>query len=113
VTGKKRDDVWDDPQAQAYLRRAKRELEPMIENSAVVMGLWTGKVDPKMAIEMGYAILLGKPIVLLKPTGQDVPPTLARIADGIVEFDDMSDPTVQQRINEEYDRIMRERGLDL
>jgi nucleoside 2-deoxyribosyltransferase len=111
VTGKKRDDVWDDPQAQAYLRRAKRELEPMIQDSAVVMSLWTGDVDPKMAIEMGYAILLGKPIVVLKLSGQDVPPTLARIADGIVEFDDMSDPDLHQRIAGEYDRVIRERGL--
>jgi hypothetical protein len=113
VTGKKQADVWDDPQARAYLRRAKRELEPKIQNSSVVMGLWTGNVDPKMAIEMGYAILLGKPIVILKKSGEDVPPTLARIADSIVEFDELSDPTLQQRIHEEFDRVLRDRGLDL
>lgn len=105
------DDPWDDPETKAYLRRAKRELEPMIKQSAVVMALWTGQVDPKMAIEMGYSILLGKPIVALKKSGMDLPPTFARIVDRIVEFDELSDPGLGERIAQAHAEIVKERGL--
>lgn len=99
------EDIWDDPEAKAWRERANTELRPMIENSAISVVLW-GKPDAKLAVEVGFTLLLGKPFVVLKPSGQDVPASLARLADAIVEYDDITDPTVMRRVAAEAKRIL-------
>lgn len=104
--------TMDDPEVQAFLERAKAELEPMITNSAVCMSVWSGgEIDPQMAIETGYIILMGKPLIVLKQARENVPAGLARAADAIVEYDNLANPKVQERVMAEYRRVCRERGL--
>lgn len=81
-------DVWSDPEAQAWRRRANRELLPMIRSSAVSLTLWpsNGEPDAKLAVELGFTLLLGKPLVFLKPVGGTIPPNLERLADAILEY---------------------------
>ncbi|MCI0582607.1 MAG: hypothetical protein L0227_06875, partial [Chloroflexi bacterium] len=73
------DDGWQD--------HARRELGPKMASSAYVIMIDPGaKVEPEVALETGYAILLGKPILLLAPEGRSVNPGLARIATRIVRL---------------------------
>lgn len=104
VTG----DIWGDPEAQAWRERANRELRPMVEGSAVAMMLWNDEPDAKMAVELGFILLLGKPLIIMKPSGGNVPPHLAKLAQAIVEYDDLSDPTVMERVAAEAKRITEE-----
>lgn len=102
------DDPWATPEAQAWRERANRELAPMIRDSAAMVQLWNDEPDAKMAVELGFGLLLGKPLIILKPSGGNVPPHLARIAQAVVEYDNLSDPKVQERIGAELRRIAEE-----
>lgn len=100
------DDPYDDPGWRRYARHAREKLEPMVADSAVCMSLYTGKADPKMAIETGYMILLDKPIIAVVTPGAKVPLKLAKVADEIVEGD-IGDPDFQERMQAAIDRVMR------
>lgn len=102
-------DPWETPEGVAWRERVRRELVPMIKDSAVTVQLWTDEPDAKIAVELGVTLMLGKPLIILKPSGSNVPPTLARIADAIVEYDELNADTVG-RAHAEADRILRERG---
>ncbi len=66
---------------------ARRELGPKMASSAYVITINpTGDIDPKIALETGYAILLDKPIVVLAQPGDPVLPGLRRIATKVVEL---------------------------
>lgn len=91
-------------------RRARETLEPMVRDSAVAMSIYTGKIDPKMALETGYMILLDKPIIAIVTPGAKVPAKLAMVADEIVEGE-IGDPDFQARMMAAMDRVAaREKG---
>lgn len=99
------DDPWEHPGFKAFAARVKRELVPKLEDSAFTIGIFTGKADVKMAVEMGYSLLMGKPIIIAVTPGAHVPDGLARAADEIVEVD-FSDPgAAQPRLMEALDRV--------
>jgi nucleoside 2-deoxyribosyltransferase len=78
----------------------------MIKESAVTMALITGRdPDPKQAVELGYMILLDKPIIAVVTPGAKVPNKLAICADAIVEanLDDSKDTAI--RIKEAIDSL--------
>jgi nucleoside 2-deoxyribosyltransferase len=89
---------WKDPEAQAYLADAQRNLLPKVHKARVTLALWSGSVDAKNALELGFMVALDKPIILLVTPGTKVPRKLALVADEIVECDDPRDPTVQERL---------------
>jgi hypothetical protein len=61
--------------------RARKELAPKVASSAYVVTLSPGEeIDPKIALETGYAVLLNKPIILVSWDGRPPPEGLARIA---------------------------------
>lgn len=99
------DDPWESPEGRAWRERANRELRPMIENSAATLSLWPtdGKPDAKFAVELGFSLALGKPLVILKPSGANVPATLARLAAAIIEYDRLDDPTIMDRVRQALD----------
>ncbi|MCC7423798.1 MAG: hypothetical protein IT428_26330 [Planctomycetaceae bacterium] len=51
------------------------------------MSIINGTVDAKIAVELGAAILLDKPIIVAVVRGTEVPEKLRRLADSIVEVD--------------------------
>lgn len=66
---------------------ARRELGPKMASSAYVITINPGKdIDPKVALETGYAVLLGKPIILLAEPGQPILPGLRRIATEVIQL---------------------------
>jgi nucleoside 2-deoxyribosyltransferase len=61
--------------------RARTELGPKIASSAYVITIDPGdEIDPKVALETGYAVLLGKPIILVTSEDRPVNAGLSRIA---------------------------------
>lgn len=99
------DDPFDDPQWQEYARQAREKLEPMVRDSAVAVSIYTGEVDPKMAIETGYMILLDKPIIAVVDPNAKMPKKLALVADAIVEGP-IDDPSFSRRLNAAMSKIM-------
>lgn len=79
-------DVYDSPEFQRYANRVRAELEPMIKDSAVCVSILpSGETDVKFAVELGYMIMLDKPIIVVVQPGSKVPSKLALVADIIVE----------------------------
>ena len=99
-------DPWNDPRTQAYLRRAQRELLPMIKGTAITMAIAPDEPDAKSAIELGFSILLDKPLIVIAPVGRIVPLRLKRAADAVI-FGSPGDPEVVEQLRE----AMRKLGI--
>lgn len=84
-------DPFETPEGKAWARHVRRELVPKLEESAVSLTIYTGKMDVKLAVELGAAVLLDKPIILMVEPGTKVPERLVRVADRILEAD-LNDP---------------------
>ena len=87
---------------RAELRRHKRQMEkfakrvlhdavPKIADSGYVIAIapTRGTEDVKMAVEIGFSILLDKPLIVMVPIGKERHhgEKLLRIADFVVEVD--------------------------
>lgn len=102
------DDPFDDPAWLEYAQHARDNLEPMIKDSAVTMSFFDGKIEPRMALELGYMVLLDKPIIAVVTPGAEVPNRLAIVADEIVELA-LEDPSFPQRLQDAMTRVMAKR----
>ncbi len=107
-----KDDPFESPEGREWRKHANEELRPMIQDSTYSMALISGTTpDAKQAVEIGFILLLGKPLILAVSPGAKVPDGLARAADEIVEFDTAKMESTQRRINEAIERLERiERG---
>ena len=73
---------WDE-----IVRHSREELLPRLEESAFVLSLApSGKPDAKYCIELGFSIMLDKPILVVAPEGYPVPERLRRAADEVIEL---------------------------
>jgi hypothetical protein len=83
LTGAERKE-WDD-----WAKNIENDLVPKLESSAMVMSLMprSGKPDAKFAVELGMAIMLDKPIIVMAEPGQAIPSKLSAIADAVVVAD--------------------------
>lgn len=79
-------EVWD-----RWVDHTRRDTVEKIAGSAAVAVLHTGatpeEVDVQAAVELGAAIYLDKPIVILAPPGATVPSGLLRVATRVVYAD--------------------------
>lgn len=96
-----------------YADDAKKRLVPMIGESAFVMQLVPDgdkpdSFDIKFALEVGVAILMGKPILAVVGPGRKIPGKLNLVADMIVYADPGTDEgkkAIQQAAKEMKERI--------
>lgn len=107
------DDTTDDPfeseEWKEYARDAQENLVPKIQDSAVTAMLYSDPPDAKLAIELGYSILLDKPLLVMVAPGQRIPEHLCRIADGVIEYGDLKDPKTMARVQAEMTRVLKKR----
>ena len=83
----------------SWERHAREELAPKMASSAYVITVNPDDIDPKVALETGYAILLGKPILLLVPPGGRPNAGLERIATQVVRLrSDLGTDDAQQQL---------------
>lgn len=90
-------------------------MVPAMRQSDVVMPLWTGGFDVKLAVEVGAALLLDKPLVLIVQVGTPVPDKLVGVADRILEVDTRRPPgewsaDLRRRITKVVDEMGADRG---
>ena len=108
-----------EPKGGRARRAAERELNeflddwrervlPNIEQSAAVLVIAPEDkhADLKIAIEVGMAILLEKPLIVFKPKDRDAAPRLLTIADLVIEGDIKTDG---DRITDEIGKFFKER----
>lgn len=86
---KKKHDPFDDPQFKTFAEHALRDAVPAIASSSYVIAVAPngGTADIKIAVEIGLAILMDKPLIVLAPKDRTVAARLLRIADVVIEVD--------------------------
>lgn len=62
-------------------------MVPAMRASHAMVPIWSGGVDVKMSVEVGAAILMDKPLILVVQSGIPVPDKIVRVADRIIEVD--------------------------
>jgi hypothetical protein len=76
-----------DDVGRSILAMAAAELKPKLAESAYMIAVTPpGESDAKQALEIGYAILLNKPIVVVIPAGREVNAGLIRHADKVIRM---------------------------
>ena len=100
------------PDAERWFTQARRELTPKLRDSAMYVGLVPEDPDPKYCMELGMALLMGKPIILVVAEGRTLPQALRRAADAVIEGVDFAHPeNDQQRVQEAVVKALYERGI--
>lgn len=75
--------------APGWKDQDRRDLVPKLASSSYVVALDPGpNVDPQQALELGYAVLLDKPIIVVVQAGRadEVNPGLRRIAHSVIQL---------------------------
>jgi hypothetical protein len=91
----------DDPRTQRWFRRARREMYPRLRDSATFLSICPPDdhdPDPQFCLELGAAIMMGKPILAIVPAGRTCPPGLRRVAHTVVEGVDITSEDDQARV---------------
>lgn len=86
-------DPWDDPQVSRWTAHVRHQLVPMIRGSTITACLNPGDPDVKAAVELGYMILLDKPIAVFT-LGRPLPDKLRAVADVVIDGNP-SDPAAR------------------
>lgn len=97
-------DVLNEPSFRRFAEKWMRETAPLIRQSAYSIVVAPGESslrDVKLAIEIGYSIMMDKPLIVMVPKGRrHHAPKLMRIADKVIEAD-LSDPEDSARAQAE------------
>lgn len=102
-------DPFDTTEFKRYARRVREDMVPKMLDSAYVMTIAPngGDADVKIAVEIGYAILLNKPLIVMKVPGRVHSEKLLRIADYVVEGD-MDTEAGREAMYAQLERIMKQ-----
>lgn len=89
------DRAWAD-----YSERFRTEALPKILDSAIFMSLHSDSPewDVRQATELGAALLIGKPLLIVLPRGRSLPAALRRAAEVVVDDWDPEDTDAQNRL---------------
>lgn len=88
----------------AWVAEVREQIIDPMHESAAVATVFSGKVDWKIAMEMGAAVLLDKPIILcLADETIAVPKHVAKIADEVLVF---TDPDFQAKLSAAVERVV-------
>jgi predicted cupin superfamily sugar epimerase len=98
------DDPFNSDEWMEYAERVTRELVPMIADSAITMSIVPKTPDVKVAVELGFMILMDKPIIAIVPTGTTISDKMAKVADVVLEGD-INDPGFQERLKAAIDQV--------
>lgn len=104
---KKRDDVWQDPTAVAWVRHVIDDMVPKMSSSSAVVSIAPsdGEGDVKFWTELGASIMLGKPLVVVAFGDDPVPDKLRLVADEVVRLQAGADPAGAKELQEALNRV--------
>jgi hypothetical protein len=105
----KEDRAWHD-----YSQRFRREVLPKLMDSAVFLSIGSevGDFDVRQATELGAALLMGKPILLVVPPGRTLSPQLLRAADEVIDDWQPEQKESQDRLTAALERLGRDKESD-
>lgn len=92
---------WD-----KFVHHSRTELVSKLAESAMVMSLVPDKPDVKFAVELGFAIMLDKPVVAVVQKGGTIPGKLRLVADWIIEVSDLDTEEGQREFSRQLDPIL-------
>jgi hypothetical protein len=84
---------------------AENRIFPQMMGSMYVLGVMA-KPDIYLALQVGLALVLDKPLILLIPPETWVSPRLRSLADIVVDGD-IGDPAVKEKMRAAVQKIMR------
>lgn len=95
----------------AWLKQASGGSLPKMQGSSSYAGIVTESFlkDPLCALQLGYAILLDKPIILIADHNLKLPAALVKIAK-IIERVDIKNPRDMKRASESIGNFARSLG---
>jgi hypothetical protein len=96
------DRAWRD-----YSDGFRNDALPKIMSSAIFLSIHSDNpdFDVKQATELGAALLLGKPLLLIVPRGRTLPDGLRRAAAEVIEDWDGEDADCQERLTSAIRRM--------
>ena len=102
-----KDDPFKTKEWDEYSEQVIRDMLPKMKSSEVVVSIATGKdkADVKLAVEIGFCLLLGKPLVLMVDQAEKLPPGLLRAADEVV-YGEIQHPKTRQAMVEAMERLV-------
>jgi len=112
------DDAWKDPDVKAWMAEVAENLVPMLAGSdlnvSLVKGGTAAETDVKFAVELGFSIMMDKPILAVVLDGKPIPPKLLKIADGVLNLHDreLGTPVGQEKVSKAIHKMMKKLGLD-
>jgi nucleoside 2-deoxyribosyltransferase len=85
----RQEDWTDNDEFRSWAKDVLKDMVPKMAGSAYVISIAPprGLADVKIAVEIGYAILLDKPLIVFAPKGRHVAERLLRIADHVITGD--------------------------
>lgn len=98
------DRAWAD-----YSAHFRSKGFPALASSAVMLSIYSGDgsdFDVKQATELGAALLLDKPLLLVCLRGSTLPTRLRRAADVVLDDVDMGDKADQDRLTAAIEAIV-------
>ena len=103
MSGDPRNDPFTGPEWADLVHRVETELIPKLESSAAVVSLAPKDgqgTDVKFSLELGFSIMLDKPILVIAGPGQVLPAKLLKVADEVIYIDlsaaDANEATAKQ-----------------
>lgn len=102
--------IWD-----RFVRHARTDAVRLIHGSAFVMTFVPddGKPDVKFAVELGFGIMLNKPIITIAMKGQRVPPGLRRVSHSVIELtEDLDTQAGQDEMEAKLRAVIFALGLE-
>lgn len=100
-------ELLNSAEAKDFLFRAEQNMLPKMRDSAMslVIGCDPEDVDIKLCLEVGAAVLMDKPLLIVVPPGRKISAGLRRVATEVVELD-ISKPESQAKFKQAFDRVM-------
>jgi hypothetical protein len=92
-------DPWDDPRARRWIAHVRHQVFPMIEQSSTFISIVPPEPDVKAAVELGYGLLLDKPLIVIAYPDRLIPHHLRRAADLVISGND-DEGAIANRIRE-------------
>lgn len=82
-------------QKDELIEWAKKATEH-IADCSTFMSLWSADIDkdPVPVIQLGYAMMLDKPIIVIAPEGTHIPQNVRRVARSVKFFDPASEESM-------------------
>jgi nucleoside 2-deoxyribosyltransferase len=80
------DDLTKSKEWRQFVRHVRESVVPKISDSEVMVSIAESRddFDVRQAVEIGVAMLLDKPMVLVVPEGRQAPARLVRAADKVI-----------------------------